>query len=323
MRSSRLLAILILLQLRGRLTADQLAAEFEVSVRTIYRDMDALSAAGVPLYGDAGPGGGFALLDGYRTRLTGLDHDEERALPFIALPDAASALGLGPAAATARHKLLAALPGTGGGLAARTAAAFHADVAEWYQATESAVHLPLLLTAILDQRPVTMDYVSWTGQRRWTIDPLGLVLKGGRYYCLARARGRLTTFRVAEMRTVVTLEGRFDRPSDFDLTREWARARDAFEASLRNEVATLRLSPLGARRLAETGPYAQQAVAAASAPDSSGWCTVALPVEPPEQSVRLLLSLGGEVEVLGPAHLRAEMARLAAAIAQRHSAKVD
>lgn len=323
MRSSRLLAILILLQLRGRQTAEQLAAEFEVSVRTIYRDMDALSAAGVPIYGDAGPGGGFALLDGYRTRLTGLDSDEERALPFIALPGAASALGLGPAATSARHKLLAALPGTGGGLAARTAAAFHADVAEWYRAAESAAHLPLLLTAILDQRPVAMDYVSWTGQRHWTIDPLGLVLKGGRYYCLARARGRLTIFRVAEMRTVVMLDGRFDRPADFDLAREWARARDGFEVGLRRDVATLRLSSSGARRLAEVGPHAQQAVAAASAPDDAGWCTVTLPVEPPDQSVRLLLSLGDEVEVLGPAHLRAEMARLAAVIAQRHAAKAD
>ncbi len=112
MRASRLLSILILLQLRGRLTAEYLAEEFEVSARTIYRDIDALSAAGVPVYGDSGPGGGFQLLDGYRTKLTGLGPEEAEAMLLIGLPGAAQAMGLGDAADRARNKLLVALPGT-------------------------------------------------------------------------------------------------------------------------------------------------------------------------------------------------------------------
>src|SRR6185295_10620801 len=127
MRASRLLSILILLQVRLRLTAEALAEEFEVSVRTIYRDIDALSAAGIPVYGDRGPGGGFRLLDGYRTRLTGLAPDEAEAMMMIGLPGPAAALGLASAATRAKGKLLAALPASGGEDAGRMAQRFHLD----------------------------------------------------------------------------------------------------------------------------------------------------------------------------------------------------
>ena len=110
MRASRLLSILMLLQLRDRLTAEVLAAEFEVSVRTIYRDIDRLAEAGVPVYADRGPGGGFRLVDGYRTRLTGLAADEVEAMFMIGLPGPAAALGMGPAASNAGRKMLASNP---------------------------------------------------------------------------------------------------------------------------------------------------------------------------------------------------------------------
>ena len=110
MRASRLLSILISLQVRGRLTAQALADEFEVSVRTIYRDIDALSMAGIPIYGDCGPGGGFQLIDGYRTQLTGLQPEEAEALLLIGMPDEAGAMGLGAATWRARGKVLATLP---------------------------------------------------------------------------------------------------------------------------------------------------------------------------------------------------------------------
>ena len=158
MRASRLLAIMILLQARGRLTAERLAAEFEVSERTIYRDIDALSAAGVPVYGDRGPGGGFALLDGYRTRLTGMAADEASALALAGVPSAAEAVGLGAALRDAFGKLLAALPGEGSGQAASAAARFHVDPADWYRGGEAAPHLPELARAVLDARPVGFGY---------------------------------------------------------------------------------------------------------------------------------------------------------------------
>ena len=158
MRASRLLSILILLQLRQRLTAADLAAEFEVSERTIYRDIDALSAAGVPVYGDRGPGGGIQLLDGYRTRLTGLSANEAEAATMIGLPGPAAELGLGAATSAARNKLFAALPGGGGALADRMATRFHLDPVDWYRGHDALPHLPLIARAVLDQHRLSMRY---------------------------------------------------------------------------------------------------------------------------------------------------------------------
>lgn len=320
MRASRLLAMLILLQLRGRLTAADLAAEFEVSVRTVYRDIDALSAAGVPVYGDAGPGGGFSLLEGYRTRLTGLDQAEQAALPLIGMGEAAALLGLGNAAVRARSKLLAAAPRESGDRARLLAGAVHVDLEDWYAGTDPAPHLPALLDAVLERRWCSMRYVSWTAERQWRFAPLGIVIKAGQAYCLADARGRNTIFRVAAMHDLFVEADCFTVPADFDLPVRWAGARRQFEAALRPETARLRVSAEGARRLTELGAYAARAVAEADAPDSGGWRVVDLPVEPGPYTARLLMTLGEEAEVLAPPALRAEMARLATAIVSRHCA---
>jgi len=214
MGASRLLSILILLQLRVRLTAEALAEEYEVSVRTIYRDIDALSAAGIPVYGERGPGGGFQLLDGYRTRLTGLAAGEAEAMLMIGLPGPAAALGLGAATARARGKLLASLPAAGSAEAGRMAGRFHVDPVDWYRADEPVPHLPSIARAVLDQKCVSMTYESWTGVRDWTIEPLGLVLKGGAWYVVARGAGKPRIFRVSNILTHRVEEGGFERPAD-------------------------------------------------------------------------------------------------------------
>lgn len=318
MRASRLLAILILLQLRGRLTAQALADEFEVSVRTIYRDIDALSAAGVPVYGDHGPGGGFALLDGYATRLTGLDAAEAAALPLIGLPGTASELGLGPAARAARTKLLAALPGRGGDAAAAMAEAFHVDTLDWYRAAELAPLLPLVVRAVLDRQSLTITYTSWQATRDWIIDPLGVVMKAGRYYCVAKARGRLTIFRIGAMMAAHETGNSFVRPADFDLASYWAAEQVRFEAALRQLPATLALSAEGLRRFAEQGRHAREAVAAARPSTEPGWFEVTLNVEPVLEAARQLITLGPDVEVIAPAELREALAELAEAVVRRH-----
>jgi predicted DNA-binding transcriptional regulator YafY len=317
MRASRLLSILILLQLRVRLTAEALAGEFEVSVRTIYRDIDALSAAGVPVYGDRGPGGGFQLLDGYRTRLTGLAAGEAEAIPVIGLPGAAAALGLGAVAARARGKLLAALPAAGSEEAGRMAARFHVDPLDWYRAEEPVRHLPALARAVLDRRPVAMRYESWTGVRDWRIEPLGLVLKAGAWYLVALGRGKIRTFRVSNIIDQAVEEGTFERPADFDLPAYWSASLARFEAELRPGVAALRASPAGLKRLAELGAYAAKAVAEAGPPEADGWSPLALPVEAVERAALTLLGIGPEVEVLEPAELREAVRALAAEIAAR------
>ena len=234
MRASRLLGILILLQLRGRMAGRDLAAEFEVTERTIYRDIDALSAAGVPVYGDRGPGGGFQLLDGYRTKLTGLAADEAEAMLMISLPSAASALGLGSAASRAKRKLLAALhpPSLEG--AGRLGERIHLDPVEWYHAEQAAPFLPDLARAVLDSRQATIRYASWTSERDWAIDPLGLVMKAGAWYCVARSGNRTMTFKVANILTCTISETGFDRPTDFDLRAYWTSSLERFEEGCAN-----------------------------------------------------------------------------------------
>src|SRR4051794_23288921 len=148
MRASRLLSILLKLQTRGRMTAQALADEFETSVRTIYRDIDQLSAAGVPVYADRGRDGGYQLIEGYRTQLTGLSSAEAETLFLAGLPGPAAQLGLGDARAQAKPKLLAALPAEGRKGAARVASRFHLDPIGWFRSAEHAEILPSLALAV-------------------------------------------------------------------------------------------------------------------------------------------------------------------------------
>jgi len=317
MRASRLLAILILLQNRGRLTAEALAEEFEVSERTIYRDIDALSAAGVPVYGDRGPGGGFALLDGYRTRLTGLADDEAAALALAGVPSAAEATGFGAALRDAFGKLFAALPGEGGARAEAAAARFHVDPADWYRGAEVSRFLPALARAVLDGQRVSLRYESWKAKRDWTLDPLGLVLKAGDWYLIGRSARGIGTYRVAKIERLDLIEESFERPAGFDLALWWREAQIQFEASLFTATARLRASPTGCERLARLSPRGRAAVAAAK-PAADGWTTLEMPVEDSDHGARELLSLGAEFAVIAPVSLRRRVAQLASEIAALH-----
>lgn len=312
MRASRLLAILILLQNRGRLTAAALAAEFEVSERTIYRDIDALSAAGVPVYGDRGPGGGFALLDGYRTRLTGLADDEAAALALAGVPSAAEAAGFGAALRDAFGKLFAALPGEGGRRASAAAARFHIDPADWYRGAAPSPFLPDLARAVLAGRRVRLRYRSWKATRDWALEPLGLVLKAGEWYLVGRAKDRIGTYRIAAIERLMPLEEAFEAPAEFDLQSWWRQSQRRFEAELFAATARLRVTQLGRERLARLSPRGEAAVAAASGSE------VEMAVEDSDHGARELLSLGSEIEVLSPPSLRSRIAELSAELARIH-----
>lgn len=316
MRASRLLAILILLQLRTRLTGAALAEEFEVSLRTIYRDIDALSAAGVPVYAEKGPGGGFCLLEGYRTRLTGLDSDEAEALTMIGLPGPADSLGLGAAASRARGKLLAALPAAAAEGADRIVARFHLDTVDWYRAADEAPHLTRLARAVLDGRRIAMTYESWTQVRSWDAAPLGLVLKGGTWYLVAEARGRIGTFRVSGIRTMTVTDSDIIRPPAFDLARYWSDSLERFERELRPLLAEIRVSPEGQQRLKRDGAYAAHAIAAGQ-DDEYGWRVILLPVETIDQAAHLLLGLGPDVDIVSPDALRTRIGALAQGVIDR------
>lgn len=324
MRASRLLSILILLQLRPRMTAPALAREFEVSVRTILRDIDELSAAGVPVYAERGRGGGFRLREGFATRLNGLLGDEAQALPLLGLPGAASELGLGGASQRLRVKLQSALPGDTAALAGRLQARLHVDPLDWYQGGEPAAYLPALAQAVLECRRVELGYLSWKGERHWKAEPLGLVLKGGSWYAVMRSGARTMTLKVANVQSLTVGDEVFERPADFDLAAWWQASTQRFERELRPGLAVLRLTPEGRRRLAEKGRYAAEAVAAAVAEKPAGpqaWARVRLPIESIDQAARLVLSLAPEAEALEPAPLRAQVAAWAGQAARRHKAQ--
>lgn len=310
MRTSRLVSMLLLLQVRGRVTAQALAEEFEVSVRTVYRDVDQLSAAGVPIYADRGPGGGFALLGGYRTNLTGMTRAEAEVLPIAALPTAATDLGLGEELRSAQLKLVAALPD-----ASRIGSRLHIDPVDWYRRAEHVPHLPQLAQAVWDCKRISMRYESWTTTAHRRCEPLGLVLKGGHWYLMARSRQRTSIYKAAGMHELEVLDEVFERPAGFDLREQWAQQVARFEKDLLTGEARLRLTREGLRNLSHLGAAAAEQ-AYCGFFDEDGWCEVTLPVEQTAQAAAQLLRLGPHVRVLEPAALRDALRELAARIAR-------
>lgn len=311
MRASRLLSILMLLQTRGRMTAQALADEFEISVRTLYRDIDQLSAAGVPVYAERGRSGGFQLIDGYRTRLTGLTPAEADALFLSGLPGPAAELGLGEAMAGAQLKLLAALPADQG--AGKVAARFHLDPVAWYRAAERSDILPDLAQAVWNCRRIHIRYESWAGVVDRDLSPLGLALKAGVWYLVAAVGGAPRTYKVSAIHALELGEETFVRPAGFDLAAYWTAWAKQFETRMHGQVARLRVSPAGLERLSALGPAIGEA--RLGPPDAAGWTSVELPIESIDRAASEILKLGPDAEVTGPAELRRTIAGLAESIA--------
>jgi predicted DNA-binding transcriptional regulator YafY len=317
MRASRLLSMLLLLQTRGRVTAQELADELEVSLRTVYRDVDSLGAAGVPVYGERGPAGGYRLVDGYRTRLTGLTEDEAESLALAGLPGPAAELGLGAVLAAAQLKLTAALPPELRSRAGRVRERFHLDAPGWHRDAEHPPQLAAVADAVWNQRAVRVRYQRWRGEVTRTLEPLGVVLKAGVWYLVARASGQARTYRVARILDLEILDERFERPEGFDLAGFWESWSQRFRSSLYRGEAVVRLSPRGLRLLFLLGPVVSRAAQeSAGPPDVAGWTRVVLPIESIEHAQADLLRLGGDAEVLAPPELRRQRAETAAAIVQ-------
>lgn len=307
MRASRLLSILLILQLRGRQTAQALADEFEVSVRTIYRDIDHLSAAGVPVYADRGRNGGFDLLDGYRTRLTGFTSSEAESLFLAGLPGAAQDLGFSEALIGAKLKLLAALPPESRESAERVGARFHLDPVGWYRSSEAADLLPAVADAVWTARKIAVRYERWDGEVERVLEPLGLVMKAGVWYLVAAVAGTPRTYRLANIKALTPGEP-FERIRAFDLAGYWTEQRDRFEEGLIQGEATLRITSQGLDQLATLSAAVGEAARASAEPtDADGWRRVVIPIETVKNAATQLFKLGPDVEVLAPPDLRAAM----------------
>lgn len=305
MRASRLLSILLLLQTRGRMSAEALADEVEASVRTVFRDVDQLSAAGIPIWAERGRNGGFQLQDGWRTKLTGLTTEEASAIFMAGLPGPAAELGLGEAMTSAQLKLMAALPADWQASAQRVGTRFYLDAIDWFRSAEPVEHLRPVAEAVWQERQLKIRYRSWRRLSDRVVDPLGLVLKAGTWYMVARSDGDPRTFRLSSIQTLETLSARFRRPRRFDLAKYWRASTQRFEASVYRAKALLRVSPLGLRRLQSFSTLvAEEAARTASEPEADGWIRVAIPIESIEDAAREMLRLGAEAEVLEPAELR-------------------
>ncbi|MFJ4206289.1 helix-turn-helix transcriptional regulator [Streptomyces sviceus] len=307
MKAGRLVSILLLLQTRGRMTAAQLAEELEVSVRTVYRDVEALGAAGVPLYGDAGHAGGYRLLDGYRTRLTGLTPDEAEALFLAGAPGPAAELGLGPVLAAAQLKVRAALPAELRAHADRISGRFHLDTPGWYAQAEQAHYLPQVAEAVWNGRVLRVVYRRWAEptdvERR--LEPYGLVLKAGRWYVVAGPGPR--TFRVDQILELTSSDEEFTRPEGFDLAAHWTAYQRDFHDRLYRGEAVVRVAP---------GVRLPRAVH--DRVDSDGWTLARVPIESLGHAQGEFLRLGTDIEVLEPAELRERMARTISELAERY-----
>lgn len=308
MRAGRLLSILLLLQTRGRLTARQLAETLECSVRTIYRDVESLHASGIPLYGDAGPAGGYQLMDGYRTRLTGLTTEEAEVLFLAGMPGPAAELGLGAVVAAAQLKLQAALPVELRDRAARIQERFLLDAHGWYYDGDRSPHLAPLAEAVWNQRRIRVGYRRWKEPTDVThaLEPYAIVLKGGKWYLVACGGDQVRTYRVHQILDLTVLPETFERPADFDLACYWRSFLAEFRNRLYQGEATVRISPAGRRRMRELMSTAvlEAVDATATTPDENGWVTAVLPIESLDHAQAEFMKLGSLVEVLKPHELR-------------------
>lgn len=322
-RAARLVQLLLFLQTHGKLTAAQLAERLEVSVRTIYRDIEALSGAGVPVFCEPGPGGGCRLIDGYRTRLTGLTPDEAEALALAGLPGPAADLGLGTVLTAAQLKVDAALPPELRRRAARVRDRFHLDLPGWFARDEEVPHLATLARGVWEEKRAEIRYAKADDVVRRTLDPLGLVIKAGRWYLVAGA-GRersLRTYRVSRVTAATLLDEPATRPDDFDLVDYWTTSAVEFNRSMLHHEVTIRVRAERLPRLRHAfDPLSSQlALESAGEPDADGWVGVVVPTESLDYAHDDLLRLGPDVEVLEPVELRQRLAATARALAARYA----
>jgi predicted DNA-binding transcriptional regulator YafY len=325
MRASRLLSALMLLQARREMSARELADELGVSIRTVYRDMSSLQTAGIPIYADPGRAGGYRLLDGYRTRLTGLTTEEAQALFLTGVPKAADDLGLGAVVAGAERKLEAALPPELRQRAETVRARFHLDAPGWYDDGEATPHLGAIAGAVWEQRRVAVLYRRWKEPTivRRVLDPLGVVLKAGRWYLVARSDGDAAprTYRVGQILEAEVTAQSFDRPADFDLGEHWHAGLAGFRERLQQGEAVIRLSPRGRDRAADAYPASVMEAMrrTETPPDSDGWVTATVPIESLTHAESEFLKLGRDVEVVSPVELRDRIAATSRDLAAMYS----
>lgn len=321
MRAGRLVSMLLLLQQRGGMTAEGLARELGVSVRTVYRDAEALAAAGIPIYGESGHAGGYRLLDGYRTKLTGLTEGEAEALALSGVPAAATDLGLQTELAALELKLSAAMPKAQRERAEEAKRLFHLDVVGWFRRAEPVPFLALVANAAWERRRLQVRYSRWAEPKEVERElcPLGLVLKSGQWYLVATVEdGPARMYKVTNLLAAKKTDLRFDRPEGFDLAKWWSRQLEDFDSRRYRGEARVRFSPESVAKAPDNLDADSVAAIGEGSLDPEGWTVATIPIETHAHAAGELLRLGG-LEVLEPASLRTLMRKLALEAAALHA----
>ena len=304
MRADRLLAILLILQRGGRVTAGDLARRLEVSERTIYRDLEALGSAGIPVYAEPGRNGGVRLVGGYRTDLTGLSTAEAELLPLLGLSDVFSGLDVGPSLRRTESKVLMALPEDQRRRAEQSRRRIYVDLSRWWDHAEAVPHLPTVVEAVFAGRRLRIAYRRGGDGKdvRRTLDPFGLVVQGGTWYLVAQARKReVRTYRASRILSAETLDEHAEIPDDFDLPSFWATRKEEFHMTRQGYPVVARARPGVVRALAREHHGESLAVREA---ERDGWTTVEFTFVTRWAALERLLGFGPNVVVLEPDELR-------------------
>jgi predicted DNA-binding transcriptional regulator YafY len=302
MRADRLLSILLLLQAHGQRTARELAQELEVSERTIYRDINALSIAGIPVYGRSGPEGGYALVDRYRTHLTGLSETEVRALFMLSIPTPLGDLGVSQDLRKALLKLSAALPDSSRREEEKVRQCYHLDSTWWRQGQEQVPHLQTVHQAVWQDHKIHIVYSPpFAVEIERLVAPYGLVAKAGVWYLVCARNDTLNVHRVSNLLDVRVSEESFQRPANFNLARFWEEWCAGYEKFLSDFTATLRVAPSFIPELPRYfGNAIRKKIEESGMPDSEGWIIVEISFESFEAARDRILGFGRGVEVVEP-----------------------
>ena len=305
MRADRLLTIILLLQARGRMTGPEMSKRLEVSARTLHRDMDALSAAGVPVFALRGSRGGWQLDEDWRTQVPGLDEAELRAL-LMAQPRVLGDAALASAAERALGKLMAALPASMRDRAASIRQRLHVDTSAWRGTTDDLSMLPIVQDAVANDRKLSLHYSRTGGQPvERTVDPLGMVAKGSTWYLVAAIGQSIRTYRVSRIESAKLLDQASERPTGFDLEDYWRRSTQEFKDGWPRFEVTLRVHPETLKWMMK---WRAVSLLKADKPDPEGWETLRIQFEEEEQACFVVLGMGSRAEVVAPEQLRERVA---------------
>jgi predicted DNA-binding transcriptional regulator YafY len=316
MKSERLLAMLLLLQAKGRLRAREIAGSLEVSERTVYRDLDSLSAAGVPVHAERGSGGGIVLADGYRRALTQFGEDEIRAL-FVSATDTLADIGLGENLTRALEKLAGALPDSQRRAAEHVRGRIRLDPRRWNQPAQPRVHLAALRRASAEDRTVLLHYRDRNRKvTQRSVDPLGLVSKAGVWYLVARYNGEMRVFRAERILGLDIGVERFDRPASFDLDTFWRTWTAEFERNTPVFPVTLRVSPDAIDDV--TAYWESETLDAAATRNRRGWKIVRVSFPSLEVALSHVVAWSERVDIIEPAELRTATVSRARQIIKRY-----